>query len=101
MARRPSPAASPEFSAKIRRNRRVSCPWCEGRSADPRVQFARQVVSHSPESNDREKGLKFQPKFDAAGLVTCVSTDAASGELMMIAHMNADAMRLTVESGDV
>jgi phosphoribosyl-AMP cyclohydrolase len=58
-------------------------------------------VSHSPESNDREEGLKFQPKFDAAGLVTCVATDAASGDVLMVAHMNAEALRRTIESGDV
>jgi phosphoribosyl-AMP cyclohydrolase len=57
-------------------------------------------VSKSSESNDREEGLKFQPKFDAAGLVTCVATDAASGEVLMVAHMNAEALRKTIESGD-
>jgi phosphoribosyl-AMP cyclohydrolase len=57
-------------------------------------------VSKSSESNEREQGLKLQPKFDAAGLVTCVATDAASGEVLMVAHMNAEALRKTIESGD-
>jgi phosphoribosyl-AMP cyclohydrolase len=57
-------------------------------------------VSTSSEGNDREEGLKFQPKFDASGLVTCVATDAASGEVLMVAHMNAEALRKTIESGD-
>jgi phosphoribosyl-AMP cyclohydrolase len=57
-------------------------------------------VSKSSESNEREEGLKFQPKFDAAGLVTCVATDVASGEVLMVAHMNAEALRKTIESGD-
>jgi phosphoribosyl-AMP cyclohydrolase len=47
-----------------------------------------------------EEGLAFQPKFDADGLMTCVVTDAASGELLMVAHMNAEALRKTIESGD-
>ena len=57
-------------------------------------------MSKSSESNEREEGLKFQPKFDASGLVTCVATDAASGEVLMVAHMNAEALRRTIESGD-
>jgi phosphoribosyl-AMP cyclohydrolase len=57
-------------------------------------------VSTSSETNEREQGLKFQPKFDAAGLVTCVATDAASGEVLMVAHMNAEALRKTIDSGD-
>ena len=47
-----------------------------------------------------EEGLAFQPKFDADGLMTCVVTDAGSGELLMVAHMNAEALRKTIESGD-
>jgi phosphoribosyl-AMP cyclohydrolase len=57
-------------------------------------------VSHSSDIDDREQGLKFQPKFDASGLVTCVATDAASGEVLMVAHMNAEALRKTIDSGD-
>ena len=49
---------------------------------------------------DREEGLTFQPKFDASGLVTCVATDAASGDVLMVAHMNDEALRRTVETGD-
>jgi phosphoribosyl-AMP cyclohydrolase len=64
------------------------------------VQFARLTVSKSSETNDREEGLALQPRFDAAGLVTCVATDAASGGVLMVAHMNAEALRRTIESGD-
>jgi len=48
---------------------------------------------------DPEEGLKLQPKFDAAGLVTCVATDAGSGEVLMVAHMNDEALRKTISSG--
>jgi phosphoribosyl-AMP cyclohydrolase len=57
-------------------------------------------VSTSSDTSDREEGLKFQPKFDASGLVTCVATDAATGEVLMVAHMNVEALRRTIESGD-
>jgi phosphoribosyl-AMP cyclohydrolase len=46
-----------------------------------------------------EEGRALAPKFDANGLVTCVTTDAASGEVLMVAHMNAEALALTIESG--
>ena len=57
-------------------------------------------MSTSTEINDREEGLKFQPKFDSAGLVTCVATDAGSGEVLMVAHMNEEALRKTISSGE-
>src|ERR1700753_1441857 len=57
-------------------------------------------VSTSAHSHDREEGLAFQPKFDAAGLVTCVATDAASGDVLMVAHMNEEALRKTIASGE-
>ena len=47
-----------------------------------------------------EEGLTFQPKFDADGLITCVVTDVASGDVLMVAHMNAEALRKTIDSGD-
>ncbi|MCO5066139.1 MAG: phosphoribosyl-AMP cyclohydrolase [Rhizobiaceae bacterium] len=46
-----------------------------------------------------EEGDRFTPKFDASGLLTAVVTDADNGELLMVAHMNAEALALTLESG--
>ena len=46
-----------------------------------------------------EEGSVFSPRFDASGLVTAVVTDAADGMLLMVAHMNAEALALTVETG--
>lgn len=46
-----------------------------------------------------EEGLVFSPRFDAAGLVTAVVTDARDGMLLMVAHMNADALALTLDTG--
>jgi len=53
-----------------------------------------------PEDADREEGLSFRPKFDASGLVTCVATDAATGEVLMVAHMNDEALRKTIATGE-
>jgi phosphoribosyl-AMP cyclohydrolase len=47
-----------------------------------------------------EEGLGFTPKFDADGLVTAVVTDVKSGDVLMVAHMNAAALRNTVETGE-
>ncbi len=42
---------------------------------------------------------EFRPRFDAAGLITTVVTDVADGTLLMVAHVNAEALRLTLETG--
>jgi phosphoribosyl-AMP cyclohydrolase len=57
-------------------------------------------VSTSADSDDREEGLVLKPKFDASGLLTCVATDAATGEVLMVAHMNEEALRKTIETGE-
>ena len=49
---------------------------------------------------DIEEGLAFTPKFDADGLITAVATDVKSGDVLMVAHMNAEALRRTIESGE-
>jgi len=55
----------------------------------------------SAASHDREEGLAFQPKFGADGLATCVTVDARDGAVLMVAHMNAEALAKTLESGIV
>ncbi|HKX22778.1 MAG TPA: phosphoribosyl-AMP cyclohydrolase [Rhizorhapis sp.] len=47
----------------------------------------------------RENGAVLDPKFDAHGLITAVVTDAGSGDLLMVAHMNAEALALTRDTG--
>ncbi|HWV54487.1 phosphoribosyl-AMP cyclohydrolase [Pseudorhodoplanes sp.] len=51
-------------------------------------------------SAEIEEGTRLQPKFDADGLVTAIATDAATGELLMVAHMNAEALAKTIASGE-
>jgi phosphoribosyl-AMP cyclohydrolase len=43
-----------------------------------------------------EEGTTFAPKFDADGLLTCVTVEASSGEVLMVAHMNAQALQRTI-----
>ena len=50
--------------------------------------------------NDRETGVLLDPKWDANGLITGVVTDAVSGEVLMVAHLNADALALTQSTGE-
>jgi phosphoribosyl-AMP cyclohydrolase len=50
--------------------------------------------------DDREQGIRLDPKWDAAGLVTAIATDATSGGLLMVAHMNAEALERTIASGE-
>ncbi|WP_460451862.1 phosphoribosyl-AMP cyclohydrolase [Alsobacter sp. SYSU BS001988] len=45
-----------------------------------------------------EEGLLLAPKFDAAGLLTAVAVDASTGEILMVAHMNEEALRRTIET---
>ena len=47
-----------------------------------------------------ETGDRLTPRYDRDGLVTAVVTDAASGLLLMVAHMNADALAATMASGE-
>ena len=47
-----------------------------------------------------EEGLAFAPQFGADGLVTAVVTDANSGDVLMVAHMDKDALAKTIASGE-
>ncbi|MGA7486215.1 MAG: phosphoribosyl-AMP cyclohydrolase [Xanthobacteraceae bacterium] len=47
-----------------------------------------------------EEGFAFAPRFDADGLVTCVATDARSGDVLMVAHMDAQALQKTIATGE-
>jgi phosphoribosyl-AMP cyclohydrolase len=60
-------------------------------------------MSPFPTAQDKralEEGTTLSPRFDANGLVTCVTTDAVTGELLMVAHMNAEALARSIETGE-
>ena len=46
-----------------------------------------------------EEGSAFSPKFDADGLIVCVTTETITGDILMVAYMNAESLRLTIETG--
>lgn len=49
--------------------------------------------------SELEEGGVFTPRFDADGLIGCIVTDARDGAVLMFAHMNEEALRLTIETG--
>jgi phosphoribosyl-AMP cyclohydrolase len=55
----------------------------------------------SPQGNqhDVENGMILMPKFDQAGLITAVTVNAATNDIVMIAHMNAEALAKTLQTG--
>lgn len=48
-----------------------------------------------------EEGTIFAPRFDAHGLITAIAQEAGSGRVLMVAHMNAEALSKTVATGEV
>ena len=51
-------------------------------------------------SKEIEEGLGFMPKFDANGLITAISQDAETGQVLMVAYMNEEALNLTLQTGN-
>ena len=49
---------------------------------------------------ESEEGTVFAPRFDADGLLPVVATSAKTGEVLMFAYMNADALARTIETGE-
>ena len=46
-----------------------------------------------------EEGIAFTPRFGADGLIACMTLEDATGEVLMLAHMNAESLRLTMATG--
>jgi len=68
------------------------------------VEFAVTDTSFSNgglSTEERESGTVFAPKFDSSGLLTAVVVDHASGEALVVAHMNAEALEATLATGKV
>ena len=47
-----------------------------------------------------EEGNELAPKFDAEGLLPCITTAAGSGEVLMLGYMNEEALKKTIETGE-
>lgn len=50
-------------------------------------------------ASDLDETDVFQPRFDQSGLITAIVSDARDKSVLMVAHMNAEALRLTRETG--
>ena len=46
-----------------------------------------------------EESLQFSPRFDRNGLIPVIAQDALSGQVLMMAYMNRDALQRTIETG--
>jgi len=51
------------------------------------------------ESKQIEEGLQFAPKFSADGLITAIAQDAETGQVLMVAYMNREALDRTIATG--
>ena len=49
--------------------------------------------------NQIEEGMDFIPRFDPAGLVTAIAQDAETGQVLMVAYMNKEALDITINTG--
>jgi len=56
-------------------------------------------LSDQGAKHELEEGAAFTPRFDADGLIVCVAKAASDGQVLMLAYMNAEALRLTLETG--
>ena len=61
---------------------------------------ASSLISPRGSAPEIEEGLAFAPKFDAGGLIACVVTDVQTDALLMVAHMNEQALERTLDSGE-
>lgn len=51
------------------------------------------------DKHDVEEGSLFTPRFDADGLIACVTLNAQDGAVLMVAYMSAESLQLTLETG--
>jgi phosphoribosyl-AMP cyclohydrolase len=61
---------------------------------------ASPLFSPRGSEHEIETGTGFAPKFDAQGLIPVVTTDAKTGDMLMLAYMNAEALEKTILTGD-
>jgi phosphoribosyl-AMP cyclohydrolase len=57
------------------------------------------ISTMSAHDAEREEGTAFLPKFDPAGLLTAIAQDAGSGEVLMVAFMDREALEATRRTG--
>ncbi|NQY15622.1 MAG: hypothetical protein HRT81_17485, partial [Henriciella sp.] len=81
-------------------------PWVSHSSGESELTAETTDVNPSPYFADRasieqvEEGFELAPKFDADGLIACITTAAETGEVLMLGYMNREALQLTIASGE-
>ena len=62
---------------------------------------ARDIAFDPPGTRaEVEEGAALTPRFDRDGLVACIAVDARDGQVLMLAHMNAESLARTLETGE-
>lgn len=69
---------------------------------NPPVQPVESSLEFAPRMSIEqvEEGHDLAPKFDRDGLIACVTTDAASGDVLMLGYMNREALEKTIQTGE-
>lgn len=53
-----------------------------------------------PTASEIETTDRLEPQFDGTGLISCIVLDAATGDVLMLAHMNEEALEHTIKTGE-
>lgn len=61
--------------------------------------MSKEIFPPRTSKEEVELGSILRPKFDADGLIPCITTDARTGEVLMFAFMNEESLRLTIQTG--
>ncbi len=69
-------------------------------AADPNAATTAAPFDARTSIEQVEEGCALAPKFDGDGLIPCVTTDAASGDVLMLGYMNGEALQRTIETGE-
>jgi phosphoribosyl-AMP cyclohydrolase len=76
-------------------------PFFSGTKRPPDAAMSEDVTLFSRLTIEQvEEGHELAPKFDAEGLIPCVTTAAASGEVLMLGYMNREAFTKTITTGE-
>lgn len=69
-------------------------------TADPKDTKTSAYFAERKSIEQVEEGFTLAPKFDADGLISCITTAAETGEVLMLGYMNREALELTIASGE-
>ena len=61
--------------------------------------MSKPLFANRPDKSELETGTVFSPKFDENGILPAIATDAKTGDVLMLAYMNEQALALSIETG--